>query len=583
MGVSRAALVIVGLVLAAALASVAYLAAQTYIELQNIVPLKVWQYDTSANLYVIYGEDINTGKYYAFLYDASTNAVVDSVEVPATSVFLIDYDMFNHYLFVYNPDTGKIDRYIVSETGFSLDTSIPTPNNNANAFVAVGTYSRLVVIDEPNLYAYIIAYNGTVVAQDGDCFKARPIGVDFTRGYVLMGQPSSMLHRICLVKVAEAAFTKVGGPSQVFTVYRAGVVDSDQGLWIAVKNDGSTVIFFNESALGSPVEISTNISMSGVAYHGFLEESGIYYFAAYDSAGVHVYKVVYNGTTITSFYEVVMFNDKSYPELSRDPDGNMVIFYYDPYAGKPAVQQIAQVTTVTTTATVTKTKTVTETRTVTETTTVFQNVTRTVTTTEYYVKYYTVTAPATTVTVTEYARINASPVTVIQYVPTTVTTTVTTSVPETRTTTYTTTVEGTETVVTSTYTTVVPKTVTTVTTLMVADGYTTITSPWYVVQLLYTPTNVTMTTVINETVTMTTVYTTTVTETKTFGDNYAMVVPVLAFGLTETETVPIVEEETVTVTETVTVGEGYGLSDLVIVAAIGILLGTAIAWLLKRR
>jgi len=584
MGVSRAALVIVGLVLAAALAEAAiYLMAQTYIELQNIVPFKAWQYDVSSNLYVIYGEDINTGKYYVFLYDASSNAVVDSMEVPVSSVFLIDYDMFNHYLFVYNPDTGKIDRYIVSETGFSLDTSIPTPNNRADAFVVVGTYSRLVVIDGANLYAYIIAYNGTVIAQDDYCSKARPIAIDFTRGYVLMGQPASMTYRICLVKVAEATFTKIGGPSQDFTVYRGGVYDADQGLWIAVKNDGSSIVIFNESALGSPVEISTNVTMSGVAYHGFLEASGVYYYAGYDGVGVHVFRVEYNGTSISSFYEVAVYNDKSYPELSRDPNGNMVVFYYDPYAGKPAVQQVATVSTVTTTATVTETKTVTETRTVTETTTVFQNVTRTVTTTEYYVKYYTVTAPATTVTVTEYARINASPITIVMYTPYTVTETVTTTVTETSTTAYTTTVGGTETVVTETYTTVVPRTVTTTTVIMKPDGFTTITSPWYVVQRLYTPVTITSTYVTNETVTLTTVYTTTTEVTKTYGSEYGIVAPVIVYPTTTTQPVVVYETETTTETETVTVGGPYTETDLLLVGLICLLLGAGIAYIIRRR
>ena len=343
MGVSRYTLILVAIVVVAALASVVLsmpVLAQTYIELQDIVPLKVWQYDVDSNLYVMYGENISTGTYYVFLYDASTNTVIASMSVAVTSVYLIDYDSKNHYLFVYN--AGAIDQYNVTTSGFVKIGSIPTPNNNANAFVAVGTYSRLVVIDEPNLYAYIIAYNGTVIASDTYCYKARPIGVDYTRGYVLMGQPSTLTYRICLVKVADGVFVRAAGPAQDFTVYRAGIYDAAQGLWVAVKYDGSIIIFFNESALGSPVEVATNMTMSGVAFHGF--SNGTYYwFAGYDGVGVHVYRVEYNGTELVGIFEEYSIADKSYPELSRDPSGGLVLFYYDPYAGKPAVVNVAQV------------------------------------------------------------------------------------------------------------------------------------------------------------------------------------------------------------------------------------------------
>jgi len=357
MGVSKYVFAAVTVIAAIALSTGVAVLAQTYIELTNFAPLKVWQYDSSSNLYLIFGTDTVEGTYHVVLYDASTNSILAILDVAITSATQLDYDMFNHYLFVFNPDTGNIDVYSVNASGFVYNASIAVPTGIAHDIYAVGTYSRLYVGDSQNHDAWIIAYNGTVLKAEDYCTDGVAIGIDYTRGYILWGEPGSSYYRLCLIKMPEVAIIRSMNPPENMHRFRAGVIDTSTGLWIAVRDDGTQIAFFDEANIGNPVFISTNITLSSTAWHGYLAAYGEYFFAGYDASGVKVFKVLYNGSSVSDVVLYAEFPDTSYPDLSVDPDGNLMVFYYDPYAARPAYQYVAAPYVATETATVTSTVT----------------------------------------------------------------------------------------------------------------------------------------------------------------------------------------------------------------------------------
>ena len=555
---------------------IAWIRSQTYIELQNIVPLAVWKHGDE-NYVVIFGEDVSTGNDYVFLYDYINQQVLHQMQVQSITRYQIDYDPWNNLLLVFNPSTTEVEFYIVDPSqGFVLNHSVSV-SYAPEYLVAVGTFTRFVIAADAK-YVELYSYNGTNIARSPSlCFGPLSFhGVDYGRGNVLVTCNPSDQNNLRVVKVAEGVVEEYTVSDIQLNRYVAAVVDTEQGLWIAVAKNGSSLLMYKDTDLAHPTEVSLgiNYSITYVSRHSFLETSGVMYFAAQNASGVMVIRVEYSGTTVDSVSVFYFVEGKSYPDLATDPSGQLLLFYYDPYAARPGYELAAQIATVT--RTVTQTQTFTETKTVVEnvTTTVTTTIPRTVTEYRTFIKYYTITVPATEVTVTEYVVPNRSPITIASLITNTTTTVYETTVTET----VTTTVEGTVT----TYTTVVPRTVTETVTVVYPDGVTTITSPWYIVATVMTTTSYVTTYVTNETITVTETVTEETPVAVTIGDNYAIAAPVLVYATPTTVIVPYYETETVTVTTTVIKGIGIDIENILIIVAVIVALGISAYVLAKR-
>jgi len=373
---------LLGVLVGVVILQLAQLSSQTYIELQNIVPLAVWRH-ANGSYAVIFGEDIGTGNYYVFLYDYVNKQVLHQMQVPSISRYQIDYDPWNNLLLVFNPSNTSVDFYAVDPSqGFVLDHSVSV-SYAPEYLVAVGTFTRFVIAADAK-YVELYSYNGTNIARSPNlCFGPLSFhGVDYGRGIVLVTCDPSDQNNLKVVKVAEGVVEEYTVSGVPLDQYIAGVLDSDQGLWIAVAKNGSYVLMYRDTDLSNPVQVplGINYSITYVSRHSFLETSGVMYFGAQNSSGVMVIRVEYSGTTVNSVSVFYYVEDKSYPELATDPSGQLLLFYYDPYAGKPAYGY-AYASTVTVTVTETQTLTVTATSTETVAVPYYETETVTITTT----------------------------------------------------------------------------------------------------------------------------------------------------------------------------------------------------------
>ena len=322
----------------------------------------VWKHGDE-NYVVIFGEDVSTGNDYVFLYDYINQQVLHQMQVQSITRYQIDYDPWNNLLLVFNPSTTEVEFYIVDPSqGFVLNHSVSIPYS-PEYLISVGTFTRFVIAADAK-YVELYSYNGTNIARSPNlCFGPLSFhGVDYGRGIVLVTCDPSDQNNLKVVKVAEGVVEEYTVSGVQLDQYIAGVFDSDQGLWIAIKKDGTELLIYRDSNIASPTTVSLgiNYSITYIARHSFLETSGVMYFATQNSSGVMVVRVEYSGTTVNSVSVFYYVEDKSYPELATDPNGQLVLFYYDPYAGLPAYEH-AYASTVTVTETRTLATTVTET------------------------------------------------------------------------------------------------------------------------------------------------------------------------------------------------------------------------------